>query len=140
MSGKEVDWITDAAKAGTELHALIREAHEATRDFRTAKRELEECLAAVKTFIDTEVLHHLERTVDEELEKLGVHTKNAMEATSNKVQKEFESLTNIMMGKDDDGPDLDLVALAYKLLKLIKEDPRRVTLVDIASGKYLDIP
>ncbi len=42
------------------------------------------------------------------------------------------------MGRSDDGPSLDAVAMAYQLIELIKQNPDRVALMDRTTGKIMD--
>jgi hypothetical protein len=129
-----VDWIADATRAGIELRALIREAHEATRDAKAAKKELQEYLASVRPAVEEQ----LEVTVTKELAKLGDATEEAMRKAVEKVSSEFSTLEDIMLGRNADGPPLDAVAFAYRLLQLIKENPGRVALTDLVTGKVVN--
>jgi hypothetical protein len=125
VSGAAEDWIADAGRAGTELREQIRLAHEATRDLKQARKDLQDALAEAKASIDARMEQEVSAAIDAAVKKLGQATAEAMRQSVAKVQSEFDTLADIMMGRgrEDGAPDLSEVAAAYRIVQIIRRDP-----------------
>jgi chromosome segregation ATPase len=80
-----------------ECREMIREAHAATKDLRTAVREAKK---EVHTLTRDEVAAHLRQEVARQLEELGERTREAVEAATQKVIAEFDRFGESLLGKD----------------------------------------
>lgn len=88
--------MADPQVTADELRELIREAHGATRDLRAAIRDARAVAPAI-------VSEHLDAEVKRAVDKLGETTEKAMDASVAKVNREFDRLADILMGRT--GPD-----------------------------------
>jgi hypothetical protein len=119
VPGKETDWIADAARAGADLREVIRQAHEATRDLKTARRELEDERDRTKREWTEEVRTLVETAVERQLAELGGQVRETMQKMTAHVIDQFDSLGNILMGEAEDGPSIRQIALAQELARLV---------------------
>jgi len=111
---------TDRLEAAVaECREMIREAHAATKDLRTAVREAKK---EVQALTRDEVAAHLQQEVSRQLEELGERTREAVTAATQKVIAEFDRFGESLLGKDTywqtasgrravPRPDPDVVAL-----------------------------
>jgi hypothetical protein len=76
---------------------MIREAHAATKDLRTAVREAKK---EVHDLAQDEVAAHVKTEVSRQLEELGERTREAITASTQKVIAEFDRFGESLLGKD----------------------------------------
>lgn len=80
-----------------ECREMIREAHAATKDLRSAVREAKEELRALaKDEVAVQVQHEVSRQLDE----LGERTQEAVTAATQKVIAEFDRFGESLLGKE----------------------------------------
>jgi hypothetical protein len=102
-----------------ECREMIREAHAATKDLRTAVREAKKEVQALGR---DEVAAHVQHEVSRQLEELGERTRAAVDAATQKVIAEFDRFGESLLGKDTywqtasgrravPRPDHDVIAL-----------------------------
>ena len=102
-----------------ECREMIREAHAATKDLRTAVREAKKEMPALAR---DEVAAQIQQEVSRQLEELGEQTHAAIEAATQKVIAEFDRFGESLLGKDTywqtasgrrsvPRPDPDVIAL-----------------------------
>jgi phage protein D len=105
--------------AVAECREMIREAHAATKDLRTAVREAKQ---EIRTLTQDEVAAQLRLEVSRQLEELGERTSEAITAATQKVIAEFDRFGESLLGKETywqkasgrrsaARPDTDVVAL-----------------------------
>ena len=80
-----------------ECREMIREAHAATKDLRTAVREAKKEL---HDLAKDEVAAHIQREVSRQLEELGERTHEAVSAATQKVIAEFDRFGESLLGKE----------------------------------------
>ncbi len=80
-----------------ECREMIREAHAATKDLRTAVREAKQ---EVRALAADEVAPHLQAEVSRQLEELGERTREAVTAATQKVISEFDRFGESLLGKE----------------------------------------
>jgi len=80
-----------------ECREMIREAHAATKDLRTAVREAKRELHELAK---DEVAAHIQREVSRQLEELGERTHEAVSAATEKVIAEFDRFGESLLGKE----------------------------------------
>jgi hypothetical protein len=80
-----------------ECREMIREAHAATKDLRTAVREAKQEVRALAT---DEVTAHIQAEVSRQLEELGERTREAVAAATQKVISEFDRFGESLLGKE----------------------------------------
>ncbi len=80
-----------------ECREMIREAHAATKDLRTAVREAKKELHALAK---DEVAAHIQQEVSRQLEELGERTREAVSTATQKVIAEFDRFGESLLGKD----------------------------------------
>jgi hypothetical protein len=80
-----------------ECREMIREAHAATKDLRTAVREARQELRALA---QDEVAAHIQAEVSRQLEDLGERTREAVTAATQKVIAEFDRFGESLLGKE----------------------------------------
>ena len=113
---KEADRLEAAIQ---ECREMIREAHAATKDLRTAVREAKK---EVHDLAQDEVAAQIRHEVSRQLEELGERTSDAITASTQKVIAEFDRFGESLLGKDTywqtasgrravPRPDQDVVAL-----------------------------
>jgi CRISPR/Cas system-associated exonuclease Cas4 (RecB family) len=113
---KEADRLEAAIQ---ECREMIREAHAATKDLRTAVREAKK---EVHDLAQDEVAAHINQEVSRQLEELGERTREAITASTQKVIAEFDRFGESLLGKDTywqtasgrravPRPDQDVIAL-----------------------------
>jgi phage protein D len=90
----EVDRL-EAAVA--ECREMIREAHAATKDLRTAVREAKQ---EIRALTQDEVTAQLRQEVSRQLEELGERTSEAITAATQKVIAEFDRFGESLLGKE----------------------------------------
>jgi hypothetical protein len=123
------DWIARAEEAGLELRRLTREAHEACRDAKEAKKDLIETYKGVKkglsdrlqTIFDTEV----KSIVATGMTKFLAEIDEAIDSASKSVDLRFEAVQNLLLGveqADPRKPSIEETAFAYHLVEVILED------------------
>lgn len=78
------------------IREATRAAHEALRDLRAATAEAREIAPAI-------VSEHLDREVEKAISALAAVTKRTMDTSVEKVIREFDRLSHILMGRT--GPD-----------------------------------
>jgi Glu-tRNA(Gln) amidotransferase subunit E-like FAD-binding protein len=83
--------------AVSECREMIREAHAATKDLRTAVREAKKELHALAK---DEVAAHIQQEVSRQLEELGERTREAVSTATQKVIAEFDRFGESLLGKD----------------------------------------
>src|SRR5215471_7588283 len=83
--------------AMSECREMIREAHAATKDLRTAVREAKQ---EVRALAADEVAAHLQAEVSRQLEELGERTREAVTAATQKVISEFDRFGESLLGKE----------------------------------------
>jgi hypothetical protein len=83
--------------AMSECREMIREAHAATKDLRTAVREAKQEVRALAT---DEVAANIEAEVSRQLEELGERTSEAITAATQKVISEFDRFGEALLGKE----------------------------------------
>jgi hypothetical protein len=91
---KETDRLEAAIQ---ECREMIREAHAATKDLRTAVREAKK---EVHDLTQDEVAAHVKAEVSRQLEELGERTHEAISASTQKVIAEFDRFGESLLGKD----------------------------------------
>ncbi len=102
-----------------ECREMIREAHAATKDLKTAVREAKKEMPALAR---DEVAAQIQQEVSRQLEELGERTRAAVEAATQKVIAEFDRFGESLLGKDTywqtasgrrsvPRPDADVIAL-----------------------------
>ena len=91
---KEADRLEAAIQ---ECREMIREAHAATKDLRTAVREAKK---EVHDLAQDEVAAHVKTEVSRQLEELGERTREAITASTQKVIAEFDRFGESLLGKD----------------------------------------
>ncbi len=80
-----------------ECREMIREAHAATKDLRSAVREAKREL---QDLAKDEVAAHIQREVSRQLEELGERTREAVSAATQKVIAEFDRFGESLLGKE----------------------------------------
>ena len=90
----EVDRLEAAAG---ECREMIREAHAATKDLRTAVREAKKEMSALAR---DEVADQVQAEVSRQLEELGMRTSEAIGAATQKVIAEFDRFGESLLGKE----------------------------------------
>jgi chromosome segregation ATPase len=80
-----------------ECREMVREAHAATKDLRTAVREAKKEVQALAT---DEVATAVQQEVSRQLEELGERTHEAISAATQKVIAEFDRFGESLLGKD----------------------------------------
>ncbi len=80
-----------------ECREMIREAHAATKDLRTAVREARQEVRALAT---DEVTAHVQAEVSRQLEELDERTREAITAATQKVISEFDRFGESLLGKE----------------------------------------
>jgi hypothetical protein len=80
-----------------ECREMIREAHAATKDLRTAVREAKK---EVQDLTKDEVAGHIQAEVSRQLEELGERTQAAITAATQKVIAEFDRFGEALLGKE----------------------------------------
>ena len=80
-----------------ECREMIREAHAATKDLRTAVREAKKEVQALGR---DEVAAHIQHEVSRQLEELGERTRAAVDAATQKVIAEFDRFGESLLGKE----------------------------------------
>jgi PE family len=80
-----------------ECREMIREAHAATKDLRTAVREAKQEVRALST---DEVAAQVQSEVSRQLEELGERTGEAITAATQKVIAEFDQFGERLLGKE----------------------------------------
>src|SRR5689334_19819700 len=83
--------------AAGECREMIREAHAATKDLRTAVREAKSELQALTR---DEVAAHIQLEVSRQLEELDERTREAISAATQKVIAEFDRFGESLLGKE----------------------------------------
>ena len=83
--------------AVAECREMIREAHAATKDLRTAVREAKQ---EMRTLAQDEVAAHIQHEVSRQLEELGQRTQEAVTAATQKVIAEFDRFGEALLGKE----------------------------------------
>ena len=96
MSGKAKGAAPDPVPAVADLREAIREAHGVIKDMRTERRAIEALLDGIPARVDARIEHQLVA----DLEVLGRRTKQAMDASVARVNREFDRLADILMGRD----------------------------------------
>jgi len=102
-----------------ECREMVREAHAATKDLRTAVREAKR---EVQALAKDEVAAHIQQEVSRQLEELDERTRDAITAATQKVIAEFDRFGESLLGKEAywqkasgrraaTRPDTDVVAL-----------------------------
>jgi Sec-independent protein translocase protein TatA len=81
----------------SECREMIREAHAATKDLRTAVREAKQEVRALAT---DEVAAHIQAEVSRQLEELGERTQEAVTVATQKVISEFDRFGESLLGKE----------------------------------------
>jgi chromosome segregation ATPase len=80
-----------------ECREMIREAHAATKDLRTAVREAKK---EVHDLTRDEVAAQLQQEVSKQLDELGERTCAAVSTATQKVIAEFDRFGETLLGKD----------------------------------------
>jgi DNA topoisomerase VI subunit B len=80
-----------------ECREMIREAHAATKDLRTAVREAKR---EMHDLAKDEVAADIQREVSRQLEELGERTREAVTAATQKVIAEFDRFGESLLGKE----------------------------------------
>ena len=80
-----------------ECREMIREAHAATKDLRTAVREAKSELRALAK---DEVAVHLQAEVSRQLDELSERTREAVSTATQKVIAEFDRFGESLLGKE----------------------------------------
>jgi len=80
-----------------ECREMIREAHAATKDLRTAVREAKKEMSALAR---DEVAAQVQAEVSRQLEELGMRTSEAISAATQKVIAEFDRFGESLLGKE----------------------------------------
>lgn len=80
-----------------ECREMIREAHAATKDLRTAVREAKKEMSALAR---DEVAAQVQAEVSRQLEELGIRTSEAISAATQKVIAEFDRFGESLLGKE----------------------------------------
>jgi hypothetical protein len=83
--------------AVAECREMIREAHAATKDLRTAVREAKR---EVQDLAKDEVAAHIQGEVTRQLDELGERTREAVSAATQKVIAEFDRFGEALLGKE----------------------------------------
>jgi hypothetical protein len=97
--GEEVD-VSDVDRleaAVSECREMIREAHAATKDLRTAVREAKQ---EVRALASDEVAAQIRAEVSRQLEELGERTSEAVTTATQKVISEFDRFGESLLGKE----------------------------------------
>jgi len=112
----EVDRL-EAAVA--ECREMVREAHAATKDLRTAVREAK---SEIRALTNEEVAAHIQAEVSQQLEVMSDQISEAITAATQKVIADFDRFGESLLGKEAywerasgrrsaTRPDTDVVAL-----------------------------
>lgn len=80
-----------------ECREMIREAHAATKDLRSAVREAKQ---EMRVLAAGEVAGHIQAEVSRQLEELGERTGEAVTAATQKVIAEFDRFGEALLGKE----------------------------------------
>jgi DNA topoisomerase VI subunit B len=80
-----------------ECREMIREAHAATKDLRTAVREAKR---EMQDLAKDEVAAHVQLEVSRQLEELGERTREAVSTATQKVIAEFDRFGESLLGKE----------------------------------------
>ena len=83
--------------AVAECREMIREAHAATKDLRTAVREAKQ---EIRALAQDEVAAHIQHQVSRQLEELEQRTGEAVTAATQKVIAEFDRFGEALLGKE----------------------------------------
>jgi chromosome segregation ATPase len=107
-----------------ECREMIREAHAATKDLRTAVREAKR---EMQDLAKDEVGARLQDEVSRQLEELGERTREAVNTATQKVIAEFDRFGETLLGKET------YWQTASGRRSITRPDPDVVTL-DVQSG------
>jgi DNA anti-recombination protein RmuC len=119
------DLIDRLVAAAVECRELLADVRTATKDLRAAVKEVREererLAAAVRDAVGAEI----DEQVRVQLEALGELTRKQMDASVDKVSREFDKLANILMtghdkGRPDDGFNLADLAEAERLRRIAR--------------------
>ena len=100
QSASEEDAVSEIDRleaAMSECREMIREAHAATKDLRTAVREAKQEVRALAT---DEVAANIQAEVSRQLEKLGERTSEAITSATQRVISEFDRFGEALLGKE----------------------------------------
>ena len=100
QSASEEDAVSEIDRleaAMSECREMIREAHAATKDLRTAVREAKQEVRALAT---DEVAANIQAEVSRQLEELGERTSEAITSATQKVISEFDRFGEALLGKE----------------------------------------
>jgi Sec-independent protein translocase protein TatA len=114
-----VDEANRLEAAIAECREMVREAHAATKELRTAVREAKREL---RTMAEDEVASQLHEEVSRQLDELGERTREAIIAATQKVLADFDRFGESLLGKETywqtasgrrsvPRPDTDVVSL-----------------------------
>jgi hypothetical protein len=92
-----VDEVSRLEAAIAECREMVREAHAATKDLRTAVREAKREL---HTMTEDEVAGQLHEEVSRQLDELEERTREAIIAATQKVLADFDRFGESLLGKE----------------------------------------
>lgn len=92
-----VDWLEQAAQAGTELRNLIRQAHEACRDLKTAKRELDDTIRQVRSDSAPRIAAAIDLEVTSQLDAYAERIEGATKSATDLIERGFRNLSLSML-------------------------------------------
>jgi hypothetical protein len=92
-----VDEVSRLEAAIAECREMVREAHAATKDLRTAVREAKREL---HTMTEDEVAGQLHEEVSRQLDELEERTREAIIAATQKVLSDFDRFGESLLGKE----------------------------------------
>ena len=103
--GHDKDFVEQLTEASVEARQALHELLAGVKEARKVIKELEE---VIQRNVGEEVNTAIGNAVHTQLEEMGKATRQAMDDSVAKVQKEFDKLTNIMMtgntrGRTSDG-------------------------------------
>lgn len=104
-----LEFLQKAEETTAALREATREAHEAIKDLRRAIKESQEA----RDRIEPDIQKFMEKEVERQLAELGKQTAIAMKEATEKVFKEFDKLSGVLLGVDGEKAPLEDLIRAY---------------------------
>lgn len=90
--------MTDPAKE--ELRELIREAHAAAKDLRTASKEAQQMSANIRRNAEAHIHRTIKTALDDGLAQYKLALSEAVRTSTKRINRRFDSLLDVMLGED----------------------------------------
>lgn len=128
--------VTEALKkitsAEEDLRALIREAHEAIKGLKQAKRDIEATWKQVEDDVTKIIAQH----VADGLKGYDTAMQSAIKTSEAAMNKRFDDLTDILLGEDARAKGLPMREFAERIAENHRQKARRVLGVESLDDYY----